>query len=166
MRVYGVTVRRGGVEDAETLARLGAGLNAHQGDPVNHLTSSRIAQDLCNSDGEFVMLVARVGSSDVGYALYHTSYETAFAVPGFYVSDLYVDEACRGQKVGRALVAAIVRHAKKNQRLYLWWASKIWNKEAQRVYAAWGATSETIMAHALHGEVFDKFDVEIETLSG
>lgn len=164
LRAFGVEVRRASPADASSLARLGAGLNAHQGDPTNHLTTERVAEDLCPADTEFITLLARLRQADVGYAMYHTSYETAFAVPGFYVSDLYVDEHYRGRHVGRAMLAAIVRHAKAEGRSYLWWASKIWNKEAQRVYRAWGATQETIMAHSLYGEAFDRFDAAVEAI--
>ncbi len=164
LTVHDVEVRLAGPDDADVMERLGAGLNAHQGDPTDHLTAEVIARDLCGELAEYVTLIARVGDSDVGYALYHTSYDTGFGVPGYYVADLYVDKDYRGNNVGRALMAVIVHSAKRSGRRYLWWASKLWNKPAQKVYAAWGASSETVMAHALFGEAFDRFDADIEKL--
>ncbi len=164
LRAYGVCLRYATPEDAKSLERLGNGLNAHQGDPTDNLTSEVIARDLCNTDPEYFVILASIGDNDVGYGFFHTSYETAYGVRGFYVSDLYVDEAYRGRKVGKALVAAIVRHARLDGRTYLWWGSKEWNKDAQAVYTSWGATHETIMAHALFGAAFDSFDLDVETL--
>ena len=53
-------------------------------------------------------------------------------------------------------MAAVARRPRHEGRTFLWWCSKEWNREAQEFYADLGAIEETLSAHALFGEAFDR----------
>jgi L-amino acid N-acyltransferase YncA len=88
--------------------------------------------------------------------MFHASYDAPHAARGLYLQDLYVDAAERRHGVGRALMAAVAREARAAGCAFFWWTAKQWNTEALRFYRDLGAISETVVAHALFGEAFDR----------
>ena len=152
-----VRVRQATAEDAAVLADLARALNEHEGEPAGNSSAATLVRDgLGRVDAEFTVLVAEADAGIVGYALYHTSYSTEFAARGLYLYDLYVTDEARGQGVGRALMAAVARNAKAEGRSFVWWCSKIWNKDAQAFYDRMGAIEEDIKAHAVWGDAFER----------
>lgn len=155
-----VSVRRARPRDAAAIARLGYGLNVNEGDPTEHFTIDAVRRDGFGDKPAFEVLVAEVGGNVIGYALFHEAYETGYAARGLYLCDLYVAPAARGKGAGRALMAALARAAKSRGLIYLWWASRTDNAEANTFYRRLGAKSQTILAHALTFEAFDKLAEE------
>ena len=151
-----VRIRHAGPADAELVAELIEELNAHQREPTGHVTSEAVRRDGFGPSPEFRVLLAEHDGKVGGYALYHPSWSTEFGERGLYLYDLYVRDAARGHGLGRALMAALAAEAKAQGRSFLWWCSKEWNHEAQAFYARLGAAEETIRAHALFGEAFDR----------
>lgn len=141
-------------DDVATIVRMAAELSRQDGDPDAYFTAERASDDLFGSTPWVFGLVARVGEARAGMLLWHYSYETAWAARGGYVVSLWVDEAHRRQGVAKALIAAAASRVKADGGEYLWWASKPRNSRAHAAYAALGAGSEPVIAHALFGDQF------------
>lgn len=156
----GISVRRATREDAAALAELAKGLNIHQGDPVGNFTADVILRDGFGAAPCWTALIAEHGGQAIGYAMFHTSYDAPHASRGLYLQDLFVAERARRQGAGRALMAALAREAHDAGCVFFWWTAKPWNTEALDFYRRLGAASETVVAHALFGEPFDRLIAE------
>lgn len=152
----GLTIRRATIEDAEALARLTRGLNAHQGDPVGNFDAAVARRDGFGDAPCWTALIAERDGLAVGYAMFHPAYDAPHAARGLYLQDLYVDDKERRRGVGRALMAAVAREARRAGCVFFWWTAKQWNSEALAFYRGLGAAAETVVAHALFGEAFDR----------
>ena len=80
------------------------------------------------------------GQRVVAFALYFTNFSTFLAQPGLYLEDLYVQPACRGAGIGKALLShlgalAVVRGYGRFE-----WSVLDWNENAIRFYEKMGAT--------------------------
>ncbi|WP_178130767.1 GNAT family N-acetyltransferase [Reyranella sp. CPCC 100927] len=151
-----VSVRRATVDDAEALAELTRGLNAHQGDPVGNFSAAVARRDGFGATPCWTALIAERDGEPVGYAMFHAAYDAPHAARGLYLQDLFVREDARRLGVGRALMAAVAREARQAGCIFFWWTAKQWNTEALAFYRALGATADTVVAHALFGPAFDR----------
>jgi GNAT superfamily N-acetyltransferase len=144
-----VAIRPAAIEDAPALALMIAALRSHQKDPIGHLNEATIRRDGFGEEREFDILIAERERRPIGYALFTESYEPAYAARGLYLADLYIRPEARRSGAGRALVQAVAAEAHRRERSFLWWTSLAANAEAHAFYAAIGATSHEIRAHAL-----------------
>lgn len=152
----GLTVRHATIDDADALAALARGLNEHQGDPVGNFDAATVRRDGFGARPCWTALIAEHAGKPVGYAMFHASYDAPHAARGLYLQDLFVRNDARRHGVGRALMAAVAREARAAGCTFFWWTAKQWNTEALDFYRELGATSETVVAHALFGEAFDR----------
>jgi GNAT superfamily N-acetyltransferase len=159
-----VTIRRAVPGDAQAIASLAAELNRLMREPADHFTPERVLRDGFGDVPLFHCILAERDGEVVGYAMWVPAYSTEYGVPGSYLQDLHVAERVRRQGIGRALMAAVGAEAKRQGLSFVWWASKIWNHEAQAFYRALGAVDEPIMAHAIYGEPLDRLADEAQLL--
>jgi GNAT superfamily N-acetyltransferase len=152
----GLSIRRATVEDAEALAELARGLGTHQGDPVGNFSPAVVRRDGFGVAPCWIAIIAERDGQPVGYAMYHSAYDAPHAARGLYLQDLYVREDERRRGTGRALMAAVAREAREAGCIFFWWTAKQWNTDALEFYRSLGAASETVVAHALFGEAFDR----------
>lgn len=151
-----LTIRPPKPSDTQAILKLVTELNIHQGDPTEHFTIEKVKRDVLSKETPISTLLAELNHVVVGYVFFHPSYESGYAERGMYICDLYVVEQARNQGIARKLIGAVAQEAKKNGNTFLWWASKDWNKEAQKFYEKLGASTEPAMAHALTHEAFEK----------
>ena len=59
-------------------------------------------------------------------------------------------------------MAAAAQAVRARGGVYLWWTSVNWNDGAQRFYATLGASDETVHAHALTFDAFERLADEGE----
>jgi GNAT superfamily N-acetyltransferase len=149
-------VRRATIDDAEALAVLASGLNAHQGDPVGNFTADVVRRDGFGARPRWTALIAEREGRPVGFAMFHAGYDAPHAALGLYLQDLYVRDDERRRGTGRALMAAVAREAREAGCTFFWWTAKTWNTDALAFYQRLGAAAETVVAHALFGEAFDR----------
>jgi GNAT superfamily N-acetyltransferase len=75
----------------------------------------------------------------LGYACLYWSFTSLVPAETVLMNDLYVDEAARGEGVGRALIEASATVARERGAARLEWATQPENKTAQRLYDSTGA---------------------------
>ncbi|KAI0654525.1 diamine N-acetyltransferase [Cubamyces menziesii] len=80
----------------------------------------------------------------IGLAMYFFNYSTWTGKPGLYLEDLFVDPACRGQGVGKALFAELGKVAEEKDCARIDWQVLKWNQPSIDFYEkTLGATAMT-----------------------
>jgi GNAT superfamily N-acetyltransferase len=102
-------------------------------------TEDRLRQSLFGAQRHAEVLMARLGTESVGFALFFHNYSTFRAQPGIYLEDLYVRPAHRGQGYGEALLAHLARLCVERQCGRLEWSVLDWNQRAIDFYKSLGA---------------------------
>ena len=89
---------------------------------------------------ETVGSAANGGRRVVAFALFFTNFSTFLAQPGLYLEDLYVQPACRGAGIGKALLSHLGALAVARGYGRFEWSVLDWNENAIRFYEKMGAT--------------------------
>jgi len=99
----------------------------------------------------------RGGWNPAGFALFYEIFSTFSCARGLYLEDLYVDEAARGQGLGKALIAWGAKRAVSRGCTRYQWVVLDWNAPARDFYRSLGAfeTPEWIGVR-LMGEALEK----------
>lgn len=84
-------------------------------------------------------VVAEVGGTVVGFALFFTNFSTFLGQPGLYLEDLYVQPAFRGTGIGKALLQHLGALAVERGCGRFEWTVLDWNENAIRFYKQMGA---------------------------
>lgn len=147
-----VTVRRGTPRDAAAVSKICDELRAHVGDPTGNLSVEAILRDGFGDRPEFELMVAERDGQVIGYALFHESYEPAFAARGLYMADLAVTAAARGSGAGRALVDGVSAEARQRDRAFVSWLSNPANATALAFYRHIGV--DAVVPCVAHVRVF------------
>jgi GNAT superfamily N-acetyltransferase len=84
-------------------------------------------------------LVASLGGTPVGFALYFFNFSTFIGRPGIYLEDLFVRPEARGRGVGRALLGRLAAIAVERRCGRLEWSVLDWNEPAIGFYRQLGA---------------------------
>ncbi len=77
-----------------------------------HITEADVRRDGFGPNRRFEVLIAEVDRKPMGFALFFPNYSTWEGKPGFYIEDIFVEEAARGTGIGRRLIAAVAKIAK------------------------------------------------------
>lgn len=85
------------------------------------------------------VVIAEVGESIAGFALFFHNYSTFLGRRGLWLEDLFVRPECRGQGIGRALLVHLAEVAVARGCGRLEWSVLDWNADAIRFYRALGA---------------------------
>jgi GNAT superfamily N-acetyltransferase len=86
------------------------------------------------------VLIARLGDTPIGFALFFSSYSTFLAKSGIYLEDLFVLPEHRGRGAGKALLARLAQIARERDCGRLEWSVLDWNAPAIEFYQRIGAT--------------------------
>ena len=84
-------------------------------------------------------VIAALGETPVGFAVFFHSFSTFLAKPGLYLEDLYVRPEFRGRGFGRRLLAHLARTATSRGCGRFEWSVLNWNEPAIRSYRRVGA---------------------------
>ena len=85
------------------------------------------------------VVIAEVGESIAGFALFFHNYSTFLGRRGLWLEDLFVRPECRGQGIGRALLVHLAEVAVARGCGRLEWSVLDWNADAIRFYRALSA---------------------------
>jgi GNAT superfamily N-acetyltransferase len=107
----GIKIRAARPEDAGTIHAMLAELTRELGLAADTgSTDAVIRSHGFGPQARFSTLIAEAGAP-VGFALYFPHFSTLRGQPGAYVQDLWAGPACRGQRVGARLLAAVAEAA-------------------------------------------------------
>ena len=84
-------------------------------------------------------VIARIGTTAVGFAVWFHNYSTFLGRRGLYLEDLFVRPEWRGRGIGRALLVYLARIAIERQCGRMEWAVLDWNEPAIAFYKSLGA---------------------------
>lgn len=79
-------------------------------------------------------VIARIGGTAVGMAIWFSTYSTFLSKPGIYLEDLFVLPEFRGKGIGRALLRHLARIAVERGCGRIEWSVLDWNETAIRFY--------------------------------
>ena len=102
-------------------------------------TEERLRSALFGSPRYAECVIARIGDTPVGFALFFHNFSTFAARPGIYLEDLFVLPEHRGQGVGGELLRHLARLAVERNCARFEWAVLDWNAPAIRFYTSLGA---------------------------
>lgn len=102
-----ITIRQAESDDAAGLNRALGRLSAGMGD--EHLASDADIARACFGPAPVLhaLLAEDTDEAIVGVAAYSPFFSTVYGAVGIYVSDLWVDQEIRGQRLGQRLLAAV-----------------------------------------------------------
>jgi diamine N-acetyltransferase len=119
------------------------------GDESNYrFGAQQYLADGFGADPAFRGLVAEDASGLIGYVLFSQSYDGDY-LRNFYIADLYVEQASRGNGVGRSLMNSVRNLALAEGVARLSWAVHKNNVRALRFYEALGAEYSS-NTHVMH----------------
>ena len=96
-----------------------------------------------------LLLGARSEGRLLGYACLYWHFSSLEACECVLMNDLYVDEAARGQGVGRALIGASAEVARERGVPFVEWSTAPDNHTAQRLYDSLGAERSEWISYEL-----------------
>jgi ribosomal protein S18 acetylase RimI-like enzyme len=128
-------IERAQPEDAPDILRLIRELAAYE----KLATEEGLRESLFGDPPRAEVLLARVGSDIVGFAVFLHNYSTFLGRHGIYLEDLYVRPEHRGRGHGRALLAHLAALAVSRGCRRLEWAVLDWNEPAIGFYRSLAA---------------------------
>jgi GNAT superfamily N-acetyltransferase len=139
-----VLIRPIDAEDSSTIANLyqqSASYLKSLGDTSNFLFNAEIyLRDGFGEHPAFFGILAELEQTPVGYLLYNFFYDTDHATRVMFVLDLLVDQGCRNQGIGQALMQEAKTIANTHHAKDLFWAVYKHNKLAETFYTRLGAS--------------------------
>lgn len=146
--------------DSEPLLEMVKALLIDLGDGTENFDEDRFLHDAFGPDPQFRVLVASNPEGELfGYALFHDSYEPAYAARGVYLADLFVKDQARGSGLGKQLIAAVAKDAKDRGRSFIWLVSP--KEENQNFYDKTMTVRVDLTAYALTSEDFEAFAASV-----
>ena len=134
-----LTIRTATVDDVPVIRELISELAEYEKRPEQvRTTEADISRDGFGKQPEFRALIAELGDTAAGFALFFGHYST-WRGAGLYLEDLFVRPELRGRGIGKALVAGVARVAEEENRLFIRWAVLDWNQSAIAMYGKLGA---------------------------
>jgi len=134
-----LSIRLATINDAALLRTLIRELAEYENELDKVLTTEGdLARDGFGPQPKFRVLLAYWDQEPAGYAVFFDFYST-WRGRQMFLEDLFVREAFRGRKVGKALLAAVARIAQGEGCHALRWEVLDWNQSAIEFYKSLGA---------------------------
>jgi ribonuclease HI len=126
--------------DEADIAMLIAALAEYEKAPQeNKSTPEKVRAQLFEGKAGAEVLMARIGSVTVGFALFFPNFSTWLCKPGMYLEDLFVLPEYRKGGVGRALLQRLAQICVERDYGRFEWSCLEWNELAKGVYRKLGA---------------------------
>jgi GNAT superfamily N-acetyltransferase len=134
-----LSIRLATIDDVALLRKLIRELAEYENELDQVLiTEAELMRDGFGPEPKFRVLLAYWDQEPAGYALFFDFYST-WRGRQMFLEDLFVREACRGKKIGRALLAAVARIAEREGCHGMRWEVLGWNHAAVEFYKSLGA---------------------------
>jgi GNAT superfamily N-acetyltransferase len=139
-RIDGLELRLATEADVPTILRFIQQLADYEKLSDQVVATEQKLRDTLFADSRYAEVVlANYQGKDVGFALFFHNYSTFLAKPGIYLEDLFVEPACRGVGVGKALITYLAKLAVERDCGRLEWSVLDWNQPAIDFYQSLGA---------------------------
>lgn len=132
--------------DAPAVIAMARALAAAVGDSEPQLTAADLIRDGTGPQPWYDCLVTELAGRPAAYALLCKGFEAHTAKRRLWVGDLYVEPAARRAGVGRALMAAIARHALALRCDAVYWELWRMNTAGEGFYRSLGADTADDLA--------------------
>jgi GNAT superfamily N-acetyltransferase len=135
-----VQIRPGTARDVSAILGLIRGLAKYE--RLTHevrANATRLRRDGFGAHRYFETLICTRGGRPVGFALYFFAYSTFGCSPTLYIEDIFVLPEERGKGIGKGLLVALARVAKRKGCGRMEWAVLNWNAPAIEFYRKLGA---------------------------
>jgi GNAT superfamily N-acetyltransferase len=140
-----LSIRAARVNDVPLLLRLFRELAEYERQPdAVVIKEETLIRDGFGIQPKFRCLIAEWDGQPIGYALFFAFY-SSWRGPGIFLEDLYVREAFRRRRLGRALLSEVARIARQEGAYGVRWEVLDWNESAIKFYKSLG------------GEFFDEW---------
>lgn len=113
----------------------------------------KAANEVVFSESEFIdtvfnqkranVLIAKLDSMPIGYAIYFYSFSTWLGKAGIYLEDLYVKPEFRAKGIGKALIKELAIECEKDGLGRLEWACLHWNEPSIKFYESLKANDQS-----------------------
>lgn len=131
-------------EDAAELLRLIRELARYEkAEDQVETDEAQLASTLFDEGATAHAIVAEQGDGLVGMAIYFFNYSTWQGRNGLYLEDLFVEPACRGAGIGKALLARLAAIAVEQDCGRFEWSVLDWNTPAIEFYQSLGAKPQS-----------------------
>lgn len=130
----GVVIREAAVADEAAWARLWRGYNEFYGAAVPDEVTRTVWDRILSPDEAVGAKIATADGAIAGFAIRVLHPFTWGVGPACLLEDLFVDPACRGRGVGRALIDALLAECSARGWERLYWHTKQDNATARRLY--------------------------------
>jgi GNAT superfamily N-acetyltransferase len=107
---------------------------------VLQVSEDKIRHTLFGTMSFAYVLLVESAEAPLGFALYGFRYSSFIGQPSIWLDDLYVNEDCRSQGVGAALMAQLAHIAQVNDCTHLAWNADARNERGLSFYRELGAT--------------------------
>ena len=137
----GAIIRPAGVDDVAVILELVRALGEYEQARPGDITADEatLRGALFGPHPAAEVLLACVGHSTVGFAVFFHNFSTWRAKRGLYLEDLFVRPEARGRGYGKQLFTAVARIAKARGCARMDWAVLDWNQPAIDFYRSLGA---------------------------
>jgi GNAT superfamily N-acetyltransferase len=134
-----LSIRAATVDDVALLRKLIRELAEYENELDQVLiTEADLARDGFGPQPRFRVLLAYWDQDPAGYALFFDFYST-WRGRQMFLEDLFVRDAFRGKRIGKALLAAVARIAERDGCHGMRWEVLAWNHAAVEFYKSLGA---------------------------
>lgn len=133
-----VSIHKAAPKDAGAIAALAVQLAGHEGQDTLACEASICKLIEASSEPRCHVIAADTDLGLAAFAIYYPGYDLTSDTYGFHLSDICVDEALRGQGIGRQMMAHIARHAIGEQREWVSLTAIKRNETAQWFYQSLG----------------------------
>ena len=140
-----IGIRHAVIDDSAEIARLANLLSVSEGLADDVYDEALIRREAFAADASFRVLVGEPVDTPgrlVAYLSYTPCFNTDLGRRGYYMIDLYVDEAARRRNVARNLIAAMATIAQAANACSIEWGVRSGNEQGLAFYAALGARDE------------------------
>ena len=135
-----ILVRTAEGRDAEVVVELIRQLAAYEKLEAHCVaTEDQVRKTLLGKDRCAETLLVFSGEVAAGFAVYFFNYSTFLGKPGLYLEDLFVKPEFRGQGLGKALFAELIKVAAARGCGRMEWSVLDWNEPAMAFYERIGA---------------------------
>lgn len=134
--------------DLPDVVEMMSALRHEQGDPDPSVSVQRLERDALAPPRRIGLWVAEDDEAVAGYLMFQYMYEPAAGCAGIHLADVYVKPAFRRRGIGRSLVDALARQARREGAAFIWWMAKPTNAAALAFYKRLGAVGAPTVSYS------------------